>query len=74
MCTFIFVYVANAQFFPTLFAATSIGICNFMARLAVSFSYPISQMAEPFPIYLFTALCFISAVCSLFIKKLQSSA
>lgn len=66
-CTFIFVYVANAQFFPTLFAATSIGICNFTARLAVSSSYLVSQIEEPVPMYLFTSLCAFSAICSYFI-------
>jgi hypothetical protein len=30
---FVLVYVANAEVFPTLFAATAMGICNLVARI-----------------------------------------
>ena len=31
-------YMSNAQLFPVLFSATSIGICNFTARLSAIFA------------------------------------
>ena len=67
-CTFNLNFIANAYFFPTLFAATAIGICNFLARLASAFSYLVSEMEVPLPMYLFTSLCALSAVCSFFLK------
>ena len=66
--TFNIVFVANTYFFPTLFAATAMGVCNFWARFASAFSYPVSTMDEPLPMYLFTAFCIIAAVCSFFLK------
>ena len=67
-CTFNINFVANSYFFPTLFAATALGVCNFLARLASAFSYLVSEMDEPAPMYLFTGLCIISAICSFFLK------
>jgi len=67
-CSFNLCFVANQFFFPTLFAATAIGACNFLARFASAFSYPISAMDEPTPMYLLTCFCAISAVCTVFLK------
>ena len=41
-CTFNINFVANQFFFPTLFAATALGVCNFLARLISSFSFIVS--------------------------------
>lgn len=41
-CTFNINFVANNYFFPTLFAATAIGFCNFLARLVSSMSFIVS--------------------------------
>jgi len=35
---FNFVFMAHSQLFPTLFSATAIGICNFVARFATIFA------------------------------------
>ena len=37
------VYCANARIFPTLFATTAIGICNFVGRSIASTSFLMSQ-------------------------------
>ena len=43
-CTFNITFAANAYFFPVLFAATAMGICNFLARLFSSFSFVFGRM------------------------------
>lgn len=40
---FTLIYFANADIFPTLFAATAMGICNFSARI---FTILAPQVAE----------------------------
>ena len=67
-CCFNINYLANAYFFPTLFAATAMGFCTFLARFASAFSYQVSAMEEPLPMYLFTAMCALSAICPFFLK------
>lgn len=67
-CTFNINFVANSYFFPTLFAATAIGVCNFGARFITAFSFFISQLEEPIPMGMFTALCGITTVASFFLK------
>lgn len=37
-CSFTLTYLANAMLFPTLFSATSNGICNFFARIFTIFA------------------------------------
>ena len=67
-CTFNIHYMANGYYFPTQFAATAMGICNFLACVSSAFSYPISQIDEPEPMYMFTSLCAFTVVCCLFLK------
>ena len=67
-CTFNINFVANSYFFPTLFAATAMGVCNFLARLFSAFSYPISSLDEPLPMYMFTGFCILACMCSFFLK------
>ena len=67
-CTFNINYTANSFFFPTLFAATAIGICNFGARLVTSFTYPVSMLDEPWPMILFTGLCCLTCLLSFFLR------
>ena len=38
-CNFTINLVATSYFFPTLFYATALGVCNFLARLVSSFSF-----------------------------------
>ena len=54
-------YTANSYLFPTLFAATAIGLCNTFARTFSAMSPIFAQMDEPLPMILFTA----SAICAL---------
>ena len=67
-CTFNINFVANQFFFPTLFAATAMGFCNFLARIFSSFSFVVAGLDEPTPMYLFTGFCAVAVVASIFLK------
>ena len=67
-CTFNINFTANQYFFPTLFAATAMGVCNFTARLVSGFSYPISSLEEPWPMLLFTGFCGVTCLASFFLR------
>ena len=67
-CTFNIEYIVMNRCFPTLFVASAMGICNFLATIASGSSYLISQMHEPAPMYLFTGLCTLTSFCILFLQ------
>ena len=67
-CTFNIEYIVMPRCFPTLFVATAMGFCNFLATISSACSYPISQMHEPAPMYLFTGLCTMTSLSCLFLK------
>jgi hypothetical protein len=62
------VYVANADLFPVLFSATSMGICNFTARLSTVFALEVAEIKTPLPLIMFSALCLISSVTPFFLE------
>ena len=66
-CTFTLNMSANS-YFPTLFAATAIGISNFTARLVSAFSYLVSGLSEPYPIIMFTSICGLTCVFLFFLR------
>ena len=72
-CSINICYAANSYFFPTLFAATAMGICNFLARLVSASSYIISQLEEPVPMILFTGLCILTFIASFFLQTANES-
>lgn len=67
-CTFNINFVANQFFFPTLFAATAMGVCNFLARLFSSMSYVVGELEEPIPMWMFTVICAVTTVASNYLK------
>ena len=70
-CCFNINFAANSYFFPTLFAATAMGVCNFLARFASAFSFIVGQMEEPLPMYLFTGLCLLSILATCFLRTTE---
>ena len=50
--------------FPTQFGVTSIGICNFVARIGLIFAPIIAEIANPTPMIIFTVLSMIALLCS----------
>ena len=67
---FAIVYLANAHIFPTLFTGTSMGICNFVTRIAIIFA-PYIAPYEVTSMSIFTIFAAISFFLSAFIKKLD---
>ena len=67
-CSFTLTYLANAILFPTLFSATSNGICNFFARICTIFSSEVAELDDPIPIQVFTLVSAIGIVFSFLIK------
>jgi hypothetical protein len=53
---FVCSYVSTTEVFPTLFCATALGICNFVARFLTIGAPLIAEQPEPIPM-----LCLISA-------------
>jgi len=70
--TFASLYMAHPQFFPTLFAVTSMGISNLVCRIAVIFAPYMAEVSFPTPIIVFTVLQIAAAVASVFIITPES--
>ena len=62
-------YVAHTTVFPTLFASTSFGFCNFLARLMAAASPEISLLKEPAPMIIYTI---VSALLALLVLGLHT--
>ena len=63
------IYVSHAPLFPIMFATTSFGVCNFLARIFSAFSSLFAGMSEPTPMILFTILSLITGVAVLGLQK-----
>ena len=71
-CAFQIIYVAHTSVFPTLFAGTSFGFCNFVSRLAASLSPLISMIPEPIPMIIYKFIFVAIFVMTLFLKTERS--
>lgn len=56
------VYVSHSEVFPVLFAATALGICNFITRIFTGISPILAQIEEPFPMVIFTLLSLLGII------------
>lgn len=61
-------YTSNTVLFPTLFAATAIGLCNTFARLFSALSPILAQMDGPLPMILFTSSSMIALASIFFLQ------
>ena len=68
-CSFCIVYVINVKIFPTLFAATAFGFCNFIARLMTMLSPLVGQLDQPTPMVSFIVTTAIACVMSSFLRE-----
>lgn len=64
-------YVSNSHVFPTLFASTAIGICNFISRFLTIFSAEIAEIEPPWPMILFSSLTALGVIVVQFVKTLK---
>ena len=70
--SFCAVYIIHPKMFPTLFAATSIGITNLFARSIMIFAPFVAEISYPTPMIIFTILCLLAFVSSYFILDLNN--
>ena len=66
--SFCIVFIAHASIFPTMFAATSFGFCNFMARAFSAVAPLLAEVDQPVPMICFTAAAGIACGLSFFIQ------
>ena len=64
-------FISNSELFPTLFKATSLGLCNFAARFITVLSPYLAELQAPLPIALFVVLNACAVIMSVFLKKLK---
>ena len=63
-CAFNIVYITHTSVFPTLFASTSLGFCNFVARIFTTLSPLLSMVDQPTPMICFTIAACLTSVLS----------
>lgn len=68
---FIIVYVATVDVFPTLFAATALGFCNFFARVLTIVAPQVAERPPPLPMIVLTCLCGGAALLIQLVKPLK---
>ena len=61
-------YIGHLDLFPLVFATTTMGICNVVARSLTVFAPLVAEIEEPYPEIAYSVMCFIAAVTSLFIR------
>ena len=65
------VYLANSLF-PPLYASTTLGICNFLARLVSMIAPPFAEFDKPLPMILFALLSLAGTFVSMFLRTAKS--
>ena len=66
------VYINHPKMFPTLFAGTSIGITNLIARSVMIFAPFVAEISFPTPMIIFAILSLIATISSYFILDLNT--
>ena len=67
--TFGNLYIGHLDLFPVVFASTSMGICNIIARCITATAPVVAEIDEPTPEIIFTILSILAVIISLFIRK-----
>ena len=55
-------YIAHLDLFPLVFATTTMGVCNIVARSITIFSPMVAEIPYPVPAITFTTMSFIAAI------------
>ena len=62
-------FIGHLDLFPLVFATTTMGICNVIARGLTVFAPLVAEVEEPYPEIIYTVLCFMAAITSFFIRE-----
>jgi hypothetical protein len=65
--TFNLAYLANVYLYPPTLSSTAFGICNIFARVATIVAPLLTEIKDPVPMAVFTALTGVALISSLFI-------
>ena len=64
-------YVAHKQYFPVLFATTSLGYTNFICRIFTGFTPILSQVSQTISTQLFAFSSVVGAIIVLFLREIR---
>lgn len=67
--SFTAVWVAHPPMFPTLFAVTSLGLSNLVARGTVIFAPLVAEIKYPIPMFIYTIMTVLAAISAIFIVE-----
>ncbi len=70
--TFHVCYLGNSHLFPTIFAGTVFGICNFFAKTVTIMSPMLAEVKAPIPMSCFIIACGLAGLASFFLITEQS--
>ena len=62
------IYVSHTSIFPVMFAASSFGFCNILARSVTIASPVIAQIEHPIPMICFSMTCIVAGVLASFLR------
>lgn len=62
------IYISHASLFPVMFAATSFGICNFLARIFAIASPIIAELEQPVPMICFAIASGVACILTNYIQ------
>jgi len=63
------VYVTHGHIFPTLFSATAMGVCNFVARIATCFAPVVAETPGATGIWMTTGMVTLAMVLTCFLQE-----
>ncbi len=62
------IYLINADVFPTLFAASAMGICNLLARIITVMSPQVAELPGATPMVIYSLFCVGGVIVTFFLK------
>ena len=68
-CSYGAVYIGNTEVFPEEVAASTMGICQVMARIISTLQFFFMQMEQPLPMIIFTGGAAVATICSLLLRN-----
>jgi hypothetical protein len=67
--SFTLCYIINAEYFPSVVSSRIFGICNIFSRISTILSPLIAELKAPIPMVVYSLVCLINMVCSMFLKR-----
>lgn len=65
-------FIVTTDYFPSIVSSQVFGFCNIFSRLSTALAPLLAEMEPPLPILVYTFICVISLIFSLFLSKNES--